>query len=255
MTRLERRAAGTRPVVRVGRKGPVLWLQIDRPHVRNALDTNVVAALDDGLDAAERDPSVRAVAITGTGRAFCSGGDVRMLADPGSGAALRRFRNDFGRLLGRIESHPLPVLAAVNGATVAGGLELILACDLVVAAADAHIGDGHVLNGLIPGAGGSVRLPGAVGRHRAAELLYTGELHDAALLQAWGLVNEVVEPSELTDTIEAFVGRLGARDAVTRIKALFRETATCATRSAALQVEDRHVERHMRTDAFRKAPN
>ncbi|MBV8194140.1 MAG: enoyl-CoA hydratase/isomerase family protein, partial [Candidatus Dormibacteraeota bacterium] len=155
-------------------RGPAAWIRLTRPDKRNALSPDVLAGIGVGLDRAERD-GVRAVVITGSGPAFCAGADLaHVRGGLGDLDAIARLLADAGTLTRRIEAHPAPVVAAVNGAAIAGGLELVLACDLVVAAENATFADGHVAYGLFPGAGSSVRLPRLIGANRARYLMYTG---------------------------------------------------------------------------------
>src|SRR6516162_5833344 len=152
----------------------------------------MLAGINAGLDRAAGD-GARVVVLTGSGSAFCAGADLAAVGDGlGDRAAIERLLEDAGKLTLRIEAHPTPVIAAVNGAAVAGGLELVLACDLVVAAESAMLADGHAKWGLFPGAGSSVRLPRLIGANRARELLYTGVALSAQQMCDLGVVNHVV---------------------------------------------------------------
>ena len=155
----------------------------------------------------ENRPDIRIVTVTGSGRSFSAGGDLggylRLYREPEQFAA---FLRDFNVLLTTIEASPRLYIAAVNGLCVAGGLEFILACDMVVAADTARIGDGHLNFGQLPGAGGSQRLPRAIGVLRAKQLMLTGALLDAAEAERIGLVGKVVQAAEL----QAYVAGLCA---------------------------------------------
>lgn len=135
---------------------------------------------------------------------------------------MSKFLNSVLGLLRRIESFPRPVVAAVQGLALAGGLEIVLCCDLVIAARSAKLGDAHANFGLLPGGGGSVRLPRKIGPTRAKYLLYTGEFLTAEELAAWGLVNQVVADSDLRDAVERLVARLAEKSSLVlrRMKAL-----------------------------------
>jgi len=137
----------------------------------------------------------------------------------------QQFLADFGAVLNSLQEFPQPVIAAVNGLTMAGGLELVLACDLVVAVASAPIGDGHSNYGLIPGGGGSIRLPRRVGRSMAAWLFFTGRTVPARDLVAWGLVNVVTEGDELTATVDDVVASIATKSALglARMKRLMND--------------------------------
>ncbi len=179
-----------------------VWAQLDRPEALNALSPSVIAGLESAVDLAEGVPEVRALVISAAGRVFCAGADLKFLQScPERRAA---FLRSVGDLFCRIESCARPVLAAVGGLALAGGLELVLSCDLVYAAESARFGDAHSNYGLIPGGGGSVRLPRRIGLSNAKHLMFTGETVPAASPILSGLVNRVVPDGEL----DAAVGQL-----------------------------------------------
>lgn len=196
--------------VRYARDGAVAWIVMDRPDKLNALSPEAVDGLAVALDRAEADREARVIALTGAGSSFCAGADLSRVLDrdaDGAGLELPDFLRSIGRVCTRIAEHPLPVIAAVHGNAVAGGLELLLACDLVVASEDARIGDGHARYGMFPGAGGLVRLPARIGATRAKYLLFTAESWGAEQMREVGLVNQVVPRADL----ESAVQRLGMR--------------------------------------------
>ena len=199
------------------RRGLAAWITLNRPRELNALSPAVMQQLSAVLDEVEADPAVRCLVITGAGRAFCAGADLKFVHDMPP-AERDRATMDFLRtataLMSRIEALPKPVVAAVNGVAVAGGLELLLCCDLVVAAAGARIGDGHAKYGLLPGAGASARLPRRTGLARAKHLFFTGDLLEAAELVAAGLVNSVVPDEELAASVERLVAKIAAKSPV-----------------------------------------
>jgi enoyl-CoA hydratase len=209
------------------RRGAGAWLRLNRPESMNTITPAMTGALADHLDRVRVDTEIRALVITGSGRAFCAGGDLtaaRALAEmepPGG----QQFLADFGAVLNSLQEFPKPVIAAVNGLTMAGGLELVLACDLVVAVASAPIGDGHANYGLIPGGGGSIRLPRRVGRSMAAWLFFTGRTLPARDLVACGLVNVVTESDELTATVDEVVASIATKSALglARMKRLMND--------------------------------
>jgi len=177
-----------------------LWLTLNRPEAMNSLTPSVLSAINEALDTAEADPAVRSVVLTGTGHAFCAGADlkyVRSQTTGGGAAAASRFLDQVAETMNRLEYCPVPVIAAVNGLALAGGLELVLCCDLVIAARSARLGDAHANYGLLPGGGGSVRLPRKIGPTRAKYLMFTADFVPAADLVAAGLVNFVVDDAEL----------------------------------------------------------
>jgi enoyl-CoA hydratase len=173
-------------------------VRLNRPDQLNPIDTAMLDALDGVLDDLLADAGVRVILVTGAGRAFSAGGDLKsyltLQRDP---VRFPRFLQDLHRVFGRLRSARVPVIALVNGVTAAGGLELILNCDFALAARSARIGDGHLNFGQMGGGGVLTLLPRAVGRARAAELVFTGRFLDAAEAAEWGLVNRVVDDDRL----------------------------------------------------------
>ena len=169
--------------------------------------------LEEWLDRAA-EPGIRVLVLTGTGRSFCAGADLAearsLLGDP---AALRAFLTRGRDLVRRVRAAELPTIAAVNGAAYGGGLELLLACDIAVAAQSARIGDRHVAVGQVPGWGSSVMLPLAVGPALARRLLITGETWSAAEAARHGLVSEVVPGSRLDGRTAEIAEGIAALDA------------------------------------------
>ncbi len=173
-------------------------LTLDRPEAMNPIDHDAVRALRTAVAEHDADPAVRAIAITGAGRAFSAGGDMKkyrtLQHDP---VGFPAFLTDLHSLLGEIGACRTPVLALVNGVAVAGGFELLLGCDFAVAAASARIGDAHLPYGQMGGGGSLTLLPRVVGPTRARELVFTGRLLDADEALDWGLVSRVVPDGEL----------------------------------------------------------
>ncbi len=209
------------------RRGPVAWITLNRPRELNAISPAMLDRLHAILDEVEADPAVRCIVVTGAGRAFCAGADLAFVhAMPAAerDAATMAFLRRASSTMSRIEACPKPVVAAVNGVTVAGGLELVLCCDLVLAAEGARIGDGHAKYGLLPGAGASARLPRRVGLSRANWMLFTGALAPARELVAAGLVNEVVPDADLQAAAARLAADVAARSplGLRRMKELAR---------------------------------
>ncbi len=177
----------------------------------NVLNVAVLKELEESLSQVETDSYVRAVLLTGSGRFFCAGADIHELTHLTSAHAGTEFAWRGQALLNRIERSDKPVLAAINGTCVGGGLELALACHIRIAAAGAMLGLPEIKLGLIPGFGGTQRLPRIVGPSRAAEMILTGDSMTAEEALALGLVNRVVPPGELVKEAEALAGVLIAR--------------------------------------------
>jgi enoyl-CoA hydratase len=207
------------------RRGAGAYVELRRPERRNALTMRMVGELEAALDAAEGDEDVRAIAISGAGGHFCAGADldevIGAMQTDGAGEDMALLRPLLA-LLVRLREVPKPVIAAVDGVCAAGGLELLLCCDLVIATERARISDAHARHGLLPGMGGAAGLVRSVGPFRAKELLFLAEFRSARDLAAIGLVNRVVPDADLAAAIEALVGELATRSpsGLRRMKAM-----------------------------------
>ena len=184
----------------------VAWLTLRRPEVLNALDTELVAALADGAEAAAADPDVSLVVVRGEGRAFCSGIDRTALA---AGAIGEAFFRHWGRALDRLEDMPKVTAAVLHGYSIGGGLQLALACDLRLATEDAVLGLGATRHGIIPD-GSILRLARVVGLGRAKELTLLNDDLTAADARAMGLVNWVCPAGEQARALETLIARVRA---------------------------------------------
>ncbi|OYU47812.1 MAG: enoyl-CoA hydratase [Rhizobiales bacterium PAR1] len=192
----------------------VAWVTLNRPQQLNALSVAMIKGLDEAVEAIAADRDCRAVVLTGAGPAFCAGGDLkefRQLLEDGKPDELETFVREISALFARLEALPIPIIAALNGTTVAGGLELTLCCDIVLAAEGARIGDGHVRFGVLPGGGAAARLPRKIPINKAAELFLSGELKSAEWWERAGLVSRVVpleklemEAKKLAETIASY---------------------------------------------------
>ena len=184
------------------------FVTIDRPRALNALDRKTLGELERAFRAAGSDVSVRVVVLTGSGdKAFVAGADIRELARL-SGVEGREFASAGQAVFDRIESLGKPVIAAVNGYALGGGCELAMSCSLRISSENAVFGQPEVRLGLIPGYGGTQRLPRLVGRGRALEMLLTGETVTAATALSIGLVDRVVPAAELMSEVGALAARI-----------------------------------------------
>lgn len=190
----------------------VALLTLNRPDQLNAIDWDMVRAFDAALDEVSTDRSVRTVLVTGAGRAFSAGGDLKgyvaLQRDP---VRFPQFVADLHRSFGRLRSLPVPAVALVNGVTAAGGLELLLNCDFAIAAQSARIGDGHLNFGQMGGGGVLTLLPRLVGLQKACELVFSGRFLDAAEAARWGLVSRCVPDEALLDAGLEFAGEVARK--------------------------------------------
>jgi enoyl-CoA hydratase len=197
--------------VRVEKNGMVATVTLDRPKVLNALNAATFAELSSVFDELEKDAAVRVVLLTGAGeRAFAAGADIRELALAEDGAG-KAFALRGQAVFRKIETLSKPVIACVRGFALGGGCELAMACTLRIAADDAKFGQPEVKLGVVPGYGGSQRLPRLVGRGAALKLLLTGAIIDAREALRIGLVDEVVAAGELMQRAEALANEMAAQ--------------------------------------------
>ncbi len=199
----------TSEVVQVERRGAAALLTIDRPHAGNSISADVTTALDEALTALEGDGDVVAIVITGAGdKFFSSGGDIKQYRELVTREQLRGAFERPRRLLDRLEALPLPVIAAVNGIAMGGGAELMLACDLRLAAPTASIAFPYVRLGLIPGWHGTERLTRNCGYTNAMYLLLSGDTVGAEEALRLGLINRICDDLPVVDTALALVEKL-----------------------------------------------
>lgn len=213
------------PGLRIERQGRLLILTIARPARANALDAATSAAIDEAVEEAERDTGIGAILLTGAGdRAFCSGMDMKEAAAIGAGHGLIPGRG-FAGLTERRRTKPL--ILAINGTAVAGGMEMLLAADIVIAADHARFGLSEVKRGLFAFAGGIQRLAHAVPRATGLWMILTGETVDAARMLSLGLVSEVVPADRLMPRAREVAEQILGFDtvAVRRAKMLFDSAA------------------------------
>lgn len=181
--------------ISVARDGAVLRIRLDRPEKLNAVDAPLLDELSARLGDAAADPAVRAVLLSGAGRAFCSGGDL-------TGGETEGAAHAANRVVRAVTSLPKPVVAGVHGGAVGFGCALALACDLVVAAPSAYFQLAFSRVGLMPDGGTSALLPGLVGRARAARMAMTAERVSAATAFEWGMIAHVTSVDDYESVLE-----------------------------------------------------
>lgn len=189
------------------KKEGVLIITINRPECRNAIDPETANLMEEILNAAEKDPEVGAILITGTGdRSFCAGEDLAALGE--NGECLTETEHGFAGITERLCAKP--IVCACNGTAVAGGLEIALACDVIVAAENARFGLTEVKVGLLATSGGLIRLPKLIPPKIASEMCLTGNLIDAHRAYEVGLVNHVVPADQVVDKAMELAQRMAA---------------------------------------------
>lgn len=185
---------------------------LNRPDQRNPLDWSTIKALRGCVAELEKDDRTTMVLIRGSGGTFSAGGDLIGYMDLyRSPERFTGFLEDFHQLLEEIERSSKIYISAIEGYCVAGGLELLLACDIVIASKSARIGDGHLNFGQLPGAGGSQRLPRVIGPMRARYLMATGSLVDGTEAERIGLISKVVPDADLASAIDDLIGELSKK--------------------------------------------
>jgi enoyl-CoA hydratase len=207
-------------------RGQVAVVTLNRPAVRNALNTALIDALWDVLPALDDDPEVRAIVLTGRDPAFCSGLDLGELSGSGQNARPRQQR-DAVSARGALPPVVTPIVGAINGAAVTGGLEIALNCDVLVASERATFADTHLRVGVMPGGGLTVLLPRRIGMGRALEMALSGRVIDARTALQCGLVDRVVPHEELLPTAIELAAAIATREpeALRYLVETFRQVA------------------------------
>ena len=216
-------ASSSDTCVLVSREGAVLVITINRPEVRNAINRATSEAIAHALDLLDSDPTLAIGILTGKGNHFCAGMDLKAFL-----AGVRVELEGRG-LAGIVERPPSkPLIAAVEGYALAGGCEIALACDLIVAAENAQFGIPEVRRGLIAGSGGLLRLPQRIPRQIALEYALTGKAMSAADARHWGLVNRLTQPNGALDGARALAAEISANGpfAVSITKRIMTESPT-----------------------------
>jgi enoyl-CoA hydratase/carnithine racemase len=229
----------------------VAYLSFDRPDQLNGITEEVIVQLNEAIATVAGDPTLVALVIQGTGKAFCVGLDIDLLD--------RAFEDSdyftsvlqrYGQVLQDLEALDVPVIAAVNGITRAGGFELILACDLVLAAEEARIGDVHTSFGVVPGGGSTQRLPRKIGDQRAKELILTARWLTAGEAVDYGLILDQVPAAKLAERTEELLDELRLKPAsVLRAVKPAMRLGSSQDLANALQVEIDEFLKHLTADS------
>jgi enoyl-CoA hydratase/carnithine racemase len=197
--------------VRFAIQGATARVTLDRPEKLNALDPEMLAALEDAVTQAENSPQVRVIVLSAAGeKAFCVGADILAWTALSPLEMWSEWVRRGHRIFERLEHARQPVVCAIQGFAYGGGLEVALACDLRIATDSARFAMPEVKLGTIPGWGGTDRLPGLIGSARAKQMIFTGEPIAADVAERWGLVNEVVPAASLSDRVTELAEKIAA---------------------------------------------
>ena len=193
--------------------GPVAVITLNRPEKRNALSAELVVDLGDAVEVLDQDPAIHAMVLTGADPAFSAGFDLRNLGTELAETRARRWEGEVRRL-GMLPGHATPIVGAINGPAVTGGLELALGCDFLIASERASFADTHGRVGVMPGGGMTIRLPALIGVDRARRMSLTGDFVGAHTALAWGLVTEVTTHQDLLPRAIEVAGTMASLDPV-----------------------------------------
>jgi enoyl-CoA hydratase len=197
----------------VEKKESIGVIKINRPNNLNALNKDTILELTKAVEELEKDKNIKVAILTGEGKAFIAGADIKQMKDMNPSEA-KKFAEMGHNLLMNIEKSRLPFIAAVNGYALGGGCEVMMACDICIAAASAKIGQPEINLGIHPGFGGTQRLPRLVGRMKAKELLLTGDNIDANEAHRIGLVNMVVPDDKITEEAAKIASKIASKSTV-----------------------------------------
>lgn len=188
-------------------------IKINRPSFLNALNKDTIIELTKAVKELEKDKNIKVVLITGEGKAFIAGADIKQMNEMNPSEA-KEFAEMGHKLLMNIEKSRLPFIAAINGYALGGGCEVLMACDITIACASAKIGQPEINLGIHPGFGGTQRLPRIVGRMNAKQLLLTGDNIDANEAYRIGLINMVVADDKLMEEAEKIAGKIASKSTI-----------------------------------------
>lgn len=225
------------------RRGPVAWITLNRPQVLNALTPAMISDVRRAGEDAQADDDIRVVVITGTGRGFCSGFDIKMFSDMDLTEVWHLGKN-LTAAWSSIRKLPKPTIAALNGVAAGGGFELALACDLRIAAHDARLGSGEVRINQPTTNGSSFLLSRLIGESKAKELCLTGNIISAEEAARIGLVNAVAEPDQFGETVQNWADKIAGCGpiAVSKVKGFFEQGRTMSADAVVAMEEEAAID-------------
>ncbi|MGK3954146.1 enoyl-CoA hydratase [Microbacterium sp. I2] len=227
----------------VDTRGKVGWITLNRPDALNALNTQVMHEVVVAASAFDADEGIGAIVVTGSERAFAAGADIKEMEDK---SGLDMVMSDHFGGWAQFAAVRTPVIAAVSGYALGGGCELAMMCDIIIAADTAKFGQPEITLGVIPGMGGSQRLVRAVGAYKAADLILTGRMMDAAEAERSGLVSRVVPAAELLDEAQKLAAGIAAKS----LPSLFAAKAVLDAALESSLSEGLRLERHVFASLF-----
>lgn len=238
----------TEPILLIEKKDGIATITLNRPDALNALSTHLVAEICAAFEELSRDDAIEVAILTGAGRAFSAGVDLKELSGKADTPRAPTSAGDSDRLARAVAAFDRPLVGAINGFAITGGFELALMCDILIASTNARFADTHVRVGIAPGWGLSQRLSRLIGISRAKELHFTGNYIDAEQAERWGLVNRVVEPDALLETCQKLAHDMLSCDRKTlrRYKDLV-DTGYATTFREGLVMEAKASKEHMAT--------
>jgi enoyl-CoA hydratase len=234
-------------VLRIEKTDRVVTLTLNRPQALNALSRELRGALVAAFEALKSDPRAEVVILTGAGRAFCAGLDLKELGDQGLGVGATESTIAEADVIRSMAACVQPIIGAINGFAITGGFELALACDVLIASTEARFADTHARVGIMPGWGLSQKLSRAIGIGRAKELSFTGNYLSATQAEAWGLVNRVVASAELLPACRALAADM--RSCVPEVMRAYKrliDDGFAATFGDGLRLESARSREHAR---------
>lgn len=226
--------------ISVERSGGIAWISLNRPEAMNAITLEMINELKDAMTALGKDKEVGVIVLTGAGKAFCAGMDLKALGSAKfeNGAIGDSYDLPMRACIAEMRSIPKPVIGMINGACITGAMELAVNCDILIASEKAKFGDTHCRWGLRPSWGLSAKFPRLVGIMKAKELTFTGRIFSAQEAEKYGIVNRVVAPENLKSEVKALADAIlkNSAEAVAAGKYLYNK-GMATTQEEAMKIE------------------